>query len=288
MRRVDTLAIRNRACSILAVLVLMPGCFLARAHRNTNELATIVTLRGTVKNAASGQKLLWVVLLRQVDHQWVPFSHRLLHGSNAFEFSCVAGRYTLFAFEDQNEDRLWEPGEPAAHFGSGEGLSASSGQALAELNLTVGPFHEDPGFVVSIVADETVSEELVKVHRGDIASLADDRFSREAGERGLWQPVDFALKWGVGVSFLEPFSTGKIPVLFVHGAGGSPSDFTSLIGKLDRTRFQPWVFSYPSGIRLALASSTFFESLPKCNNRSASRNCMWSPTAWAAWSPVIS
>lgn len=53
------------------------------------------------------------------------------------------------------------------------------------------------------------------------------------------------------VHFLEPYAPAKIPVLFVHGINGSPLSFEYLIQHLDRTRFQPWVYSYPSGARLA-------------------------------------
>ena len=39
-------------------------------------------------------------------------------------------------------------------------------------------------------------------------------------------------------------------MLFVHGAEGYPQQFAKLIEGLDRTRFQPWFFFYPSGARL--------------------------------------
>jgi pimeloyl-ACP methyl ester carboxylesterase len=56
---------------------------------------------------------------------------------------------------------------------------------------------------------------------------------------------------GPGIYFLEAYDPGRIPVLFVHGALGSPQDFASLIDRLDRGRYQPWVFFYPSGARLS-------------------------------------
>jgi pimeloyl-ACP methyl ester carboxylesterase len=39
-------------------------------------------------------------------------------------------------------------------------------------------------------------------------------------------------------------------VLFVHGLGGSPRDFSSLARSLDAERFQPWFYFYPSGAPL--------------------------------------
>ncbi len=42
----------------------------------------------------------------------------------------------------------------------------------------------------------------------------------------------------------------RIPVLFVHGMNGYPQQFSTLIAALDRTRFQPWFYFYPSGVHL--------------------------------------
>jgi pimeloyl-ACP methyl ester carboxylesterase len=53
---------------------------------------------------------------------------------------------------------------------------------------------------------------------------------------------------------LEPYDSERIPVLFVHGIGGSPRDFDTIVGKLDRTRFQAWVMRYPTDVGLLEAS----------------------------------
>jgi pimeloyl-ACP methyl ester carboxylesterase len=39
-------------------------------------------------------------------------------------------------------------------------------------------------------------------------------------------------------------------VLFVHGIGGHPQSFSALFQTLDRKRFQPWFYFYPSGFAL--------------------------------------
>ena len=59
---------------------------------------------------------------------------------------------------------------------------------------------------------------------------------------------------GAGIQFLEPYDPKRIPVLFVHGIGGTPQDFRDMLDGLDRTRFQAWVFRYPTGLRLRTAS----------------------------------
>ncbi|HVY80460.1 MAG TPA: alpha/beta fold hydrolase [Steroidobacteraceae bacterium] len=85
---------------------------------------------------------------------------------------------------------------------------------------------------------------------GEIVSLDDARFSRKAGALGFWRPLDSVETTHPGVYFLAPFDAARVPVLFVHGMNGTPADFQYLVQHLDRSRFQAWVYSYPSGAKL--------------------------------------
>ncbi|HEX9051272.1 MAG TPA: alpha/beta fold hydrolase [Anaeromyxobacter sp.] len=106
-------------------------------------------------------------------------------------------------------------------------------------------------------------------HAGDVATLNDARFSPDAGTLGLWDPALFLERWGMGVYFLQPYEPSKIPVLFVHGASGFPQQFAYLASLLDGTRFQPWVFHYPSGLRLQVVADALADRLEEL--RSARR-----------------
>jgi pimeloyl-ACP methyl ester carboxylesterase len=96
---------------------------------------------------------------------------------------------------------------------------------------------------------------------GNVTTLADQRFSWAQAQRGLWRPFDFMTEGSPGLYFLERYESGKIPVVFVHGMGGTPREFASLIGGLDRRRFQPWVYYYPSGIRLEAVSAHLAQTI---------------------------
>lgn len=77
---------------------------------------------------------------------------------------------------------------------------------------------------------------------GKVTTLSDPRFAAEnirpaCGHRRL---------------LLEKYDPSRIPVLFVHGTDGSPANFKYPIEHLDRQRFQPWVYYYPSSARLGL------------------------------------
>jgi pimeloyl-ACP methyl ester carboxylesterase len=53
-----------------------------------------------------------------------------------------------------------------------------------------------------------------------------------------------------GLYLIEPYSTDKMPVLFIHGIHGSPAQFAYLLARLDRSRYQPWFYAYASGPHL--------------------------------------
>jgi pimeloyl-ACP methyl ester carboxylesterase len=97
---------------------------------------------------------------------------------------------------------------------------------------------------------EFVSHQGIGFAIGEVAELDDPRFSATRGEDGLWTPATFAIEKGFGVYFLGPFDPSKTPVLFVHGAAGSPQDWRFAMERIDRRRYQPWFYFYPSGMPL--------------------------------------
>lgn len=96
-------------------------------------------------------------------------------------------------------------------------------------------------------------------HGGDgeldaIGSLEDARFSAANIRQGVWSPGEFARDARGGIFFVDPPVAGRAAVLFIHGINGSPRDFSFLIARLDRRRFQPCVFFYASGSSLGRIS----------------------------------
>lgn len=96
-----------------------------------------------------------------------------------------------------------------------------------------------------------VSEVFVE---GEVVPLSDPRFAAESGKIGYFEIYRFLQDVGPGIYFLEAYDPRKIPVLFVHGALGYPQEFASLIEGLDRSRFQPWLYFYPSGAELGIVA----------------------------------
>lgn len=108
---------------------------------------------------------------------------------------------------------------------------------------------------------------LENTRNGVVSPLGEERFSRRTASEGLWHPQRFIAHANPGIYFLEPYDSKKKPVLFVHGYDGSPRDFSYLVARLDRSRFQAWVYNYPSGVRLAALAAHLESSLSQLQLR---------------------
>jgi len=180
-----------------------------------------------------------------------------------FTFIRLSGQYLIAAFEDANEDLEYQPTEYAGYVDNGSTITVKPGEDIYNLDLTL----KHPDTVTLVEAPDLTSPatkvalDLSEIRAGEIVTLQDSRFSLENGQLGLWEPIQFLRTVGGGVFFLESFDPEKIPVLLVHGIGGYTEEISSLIRQLDRTRFQPWIFNYPSGLRLDMAAEFLRRSL---------------------------
>jgi pimeloyl-ACP methyl ester carboxylesterase len=94
-----------------------------------------------------------------------------------------------------------------------------------------------------------------------VPSLDDDFFNPGWGDVGLWDPDAFMVHTQGYLFALEEFDPSRTQVLFVHGAVGTPRDFESLVSRLDRTKFQPLFYYYPSGLPLAQSGAVLEQLL---------------------------
>ena len=104
---------------------------------------------------------------------------------------------------------------------------------------------------------------------GVVTTLDDPAFSRDRIADGMRSPVDAADPVGFGLYLLQPYDPSKTPVVFVHGIGATARDFRPAIEALDRAQFQPWVMSYPTGMRLSVVAQVLAEGLTELRDRYA-------------------
>jgi len=221
------------------------------------------SVRGSVKMARTDATAAVVVLLRSGEpkgaaRSWLIVDYVVLRPNDRFEFAVGPDAYRAAAFDDANADLIYQPSKGFVALDANDAFECIEGNRNDRWALSIPRTpHERLARDVDVAALKIAgpvdgrAQTLGQVTAvGEVVSLSDARFDLAVAESGLWRPYDFIYKVHPGVYFLEPYAPEKTPVLFVHGINGSPAQFDFLIDRLDRERFQPWVYSYPSGAQL--------------------------------------
>ncbi len=248
----------------LALAPLLAGCDLLAVREQQQKSEVFCLLRGDVKPEKPEEGDLVVVLLRHkggavtAKENWGLVDHFLLEKPGTWFFYANPGTYYLTAFQDTNHDQIFERDEPAIPIDLNKAFRCAAGEAKNNLDLVIPHDGRIPGegsVDISAMQVRSATEQLnVSLGQslviGETATLDNPRFARENASKGLWRPFDFIVEARPGIYFLGPYDPAKTPVLFVHGINSTPLDFSHLIGHLDHSRFQPWVYYYPSGAKL--------------------------------------
>jgi len=77
---------------------------------------------------------------------------------------------------------------------------------------------------------------------------------------------DFLPEGGERLRMLSPYRRGRIPLVLVHGTFSSPATWAQLVNELDNdpvisSRYQPWLFVYPTGNPIAYSAGVLVETL---------------------------
>jgi pimeloyl-ACP methyl ester carboxylesterase len=166
--------------------------------------------------------------------------------------------YSVGAFTDLNTNGVYDGGEPVAYIKNLQPTPLSDPAARRQpLVLPLSPTNGlPPGQSLVLPREDKELGETLSITTGVIANLDDPNFSAATGELGMWRPFEFLQQHKVGVYFLEPYDAKKVPVLFVYGISGSFQDWRTVVAQLDRQKYQPWLFQYPSGLRLDKSANT--------------------------------
>lgn len=197
---------------------------------------------------------------RYQNSEVVDISHFAMVNSY-YGLNLPSGDYQLLVVSDLDRDGFFDETEVIG----GRSLSLNSeereekviGGYDIDLNDSFEPIQGASFYAV--VRKSDVLKESLFYPKGSIRSLDDDIFSEKVASLGLYEPTVFLEAAPMMFYALEEDVEYKVPVVFVHGIGGSARDFSKIISKLDRTRYKPWFFYYPSGYGLDQLSEIFYE-----------------------------
>lgn len=195
-------------------------------------------------------------------------AYRVFEGSGVFQMMALVGTRHLFAFNDLNNDFEYQPDEPSGWYDL-PAIFPLNGR-VDRIDFDIKPLPVDAtgwpamGNLFDLRKGKAA---LLSIQLGHQVGLDDPRFDPDLATLGMWQPLHFAREGYAGIYFLEEYAPHKIPVLYVHGINGSPRDFAVMISKLDRKKYQPWFFYYPSGLDLRVLGDGLFGMLSELNHR---------------------
>jgi len=254
---------RRKTFLILIVLTMMvmQGCAFFKLQDELNLLASTTGIGGKLFSETPKQLPVFVVLYAEEESGSFSIVQYVLVDpqTHAWGMRVDQGDYYVIAFEDANGNFSFDAGEYFGVYGRPDRIRIPLLATRNELHITVASTAAFPvGFSTDLPVVESLKDQArmsnLQVAFGKLATLDDERFSIANASKGFWQPVSFLDDVGTGIYFLEEYDPHKIPVLFVHGAVGSPQVFTHIVEHMDRSRFQPWFFHYPSGMPLEKVS----------------------------------
>lgn len=252
MKRFDRTSWRPvlRAGLVALLSLAVAGC------TNLNRLAVDIIESGSTLRLASGslrappcERCELIIVVLGDERGEAIHNYRVFERPGSFRIAALNTSRYLFAFQDRNRDFSYQSDEPGVWFDlAAQGIANDS---VADVVLEIGqPLVRPAPSVPDLFKTRGTGLGRVDVLLGQVTSIDDPRFDREAAERGMWEPLGYMKTGHAGIFFLEPYDPARVPVLFVHGLNGTPQNFRTLIASLDRRRFQAWVINYPSGFDL--------------------------------------
>lgn len=237
---------------LLPLLVALQGCALARLQEDSDAFYRSTVLVGRVTAPAGWQGPVRVAAVRDDGDSEGRGGHELahhvwLHEPGGFELIVPDGRYTLLAFADANGNGHPDTTEPAARLA--QPLDVNGQGIVMQMDMVLQPGAAEtvrriwPGLAAGAAPRHSTQA-------GAPLEFDAPAFSAAQGAEGYWAPLQAFRNTGGNVYFVEPYDARRTPVLLLHGAAGSAQDWRPLVAGLDRSRYQAWIFQYPSGAPL--------------------------------------
>ena len=234
---------------LFLICFVTTGCALIKLKQDVEKgkESTVIIGQVHVRSLVKGPI---IVAACSIDEGKEIAHYTVLHDSGEYELMVGQGDYYVFAYRDKNSNLIYEADEPAGQFGDPKMVHAPAVGVVFDIDIDI----PEEGSPIVIPHDTEISsikpEKLHSRQAGDITDLDDERFSEEYGAKGFWEPYSFFKQFGGNIYFLEEYDPEKIPILFIHGACGTPIGWQYFVDHIDRTRFQPWFFYYPTGARI--------------------------------------
>ncbi|MCG9603526.1 alpha/beta hydrolase [Vibrio alginolyticus] len=235
--------------TVLLLSSLLSGC--GNFRNLSNEIEAIDSITNqymiTLNQPASGSAVV-IEQIKDINKSEVDGYDGIID-SDSIHLHVSNNIHYLLIFEDKNQDLTLQADEAFSVIN----LRDHEDRSTIEVSLTVNE-SEAPRAFVDRSLSSLLKIELDLVDIGTVVDLSNPPFEKGNAKLGMWQPLTFLLEDNAGLYFLSEYDPNKTPILFVHGINATALDFAPLIQKIDQSKYQIWVFNYPSGLSLSLNS----------------------------------
>ena len=176
-----------------------------------------------------------------------------------YGMSLPEGHYDLLVFADINGDDVFKQTEVVGQRTINLDSGTVPNTVLGQLDVRLAEPTTLDWDVAIRVPDTNGRAESVFYPAGTLRTLDDPIFDPSFSTLGMYDPASFLEQAPTMFYALEDDLGFKIPVIFVHGINGSAREFAPLVDQLDRQRYKPWFFHYPSGGDLDQMAELFYQ-----------------------------
>jgi pimeloyl-ACP methyl ester carboxylesterase len=214
----------------------------------------------THASAQTAQPLAVIALSSQFRDAEVVDVNHLARPDSYYGMNLPAGDYNLLVVRDLDGNGFYDEHEVIASRPLTLTAEVVPDKVLAAYDLEVvqRPAPIKGSFRVEVRKTAALADSVI-YPKGTLRSLDDPIFAPDMATLGMYQPAAFLETAPMMFYALEEDSGYKVPVIFVHGISGSARDFEHIVARLDRSRFKPWFFHYPSGTDLNQLSAMSYK-----------------------------
>ncbi len=247
--RMERISIYRLVTALFIILFMTTGCTLIHLKKEVKDIQATTVIVGRVEGKFPGNGPI-IVAAWSMDDGINIENYTVLHDSGEYELAVGQGNYYVFAYWDKNSNLIYEAGEPAGQYGEPKLVRVPAVGVVSGIHIVIPEEEKHIAIPHGQIISSIKPQKIYSRQAGVITDLDDERFSKAYGAKGFWEPWSFFNQFGGTIYFLEEYDPDKTPVLFIHGATGTPIDWRYFVDHIDRTRFQPWFFYYPTGLRI--------------------------------------
>ncbi|MDN3637450.1 alpha/beta hydrolase [Simiduia curdlanivorans] len=204
-----------------------------------------ISIKGVVSSKDCPDCAIMIAVLSNADSAALS-RYSIAKIGEVFDFKVPRQDNRAFLFADRNQNFTYDKGESYAWLAL-DAIEQDASSRPLQIDLK-NVQQQAPTYALGNLL--STQQQSIPLQKAKVTKLSNPIFNQESASQGMWRPAEFILAGKAGIYFLGEYSAAKEPVLFVHGIAGNPSEFSSFINQLDHSKYQAWVFFYPSGLAL--------------------------------------